>query len=353
LPKRRTGRMASRRFYFAGVALAFFLSWGASPGAQEMGDNEGFLVGLLLKNWALRERAVADIQKNDRELQANDRMIKEAENRMAIAVETYNDQAIFAARDPLQKARADRKKLKQTRARLDLARTRADASYVAVRNLLVSGQGLGSNSLIRGMVCLHSGKAKIFRRDGKEVALDGSNRRFLEPGDELMTTGAGSAEVQVFGGRAVVLLGEHSRLRLEEDGPKEQVLGLVQGKVYCTVDTVDDFAEMLRESALHFEADQDLKEATARIREQIKGWTDKKFTVCTGSACCSVRGTKFTIGLLSGGGTEITILEGAVDVGDSERANQVPIEQGFKVIVTKDGISEPQKVAEIDKWWEK
>jgi ferric-dicitrate binding protein FerR (iron transport regulator) len=56
---------------------------------------------------------------------------------------------------------------------------------------------------------------------------------------------------------------------------------------------------------------------------------------------------------MSSGGTEIAIFEGAVDVGDAECAKQVLVEQGFKVIVTKDGISEPQKVADIDKWWEK
>ena len=318
-----------------------------------MRDNEGFLVGVLLKTWTLRERTEADIQMSDRELQTNDRMIQETENRMAIAVETYNSQAIYAAREPLLKARAARKRIKQARARLDLARTRAEASYAAVRNLLVSGQGKGPNSIICGLVSLHSGKVKISRKDGKKVALDGSRPRFLEPGDEVMTMGASSAEVQVLDGRAAVQLNEHSRLKLEEDGPQEQVLRLVQGKIYSAVDKVDDFTDMLQDNAGHFEAEQDLKEAIARTRERIKEWTNRKFTMRTPSACCSFRGTKFIIGLMSSGGTEIAIFEGAVDVGDAECAKQVLVEQGFKVIVTKDGISEPQKVADIDKWWEK
>jgi hypothetical protein len=318
-----------------------------------MRDNEGFLVGVLLKTWTLREQAVADIQMSDRELQTSETMLQEAENRMAIAVETYNRQAAWDAREPLEKARADRKKIKQTRARLDLARTRTEASYTAVRNLLVSGQGKGSNSLICGMVSLQSGKVEIFKKDGKKLALDGSHPRFLEPGDEMMTRGASSAEVQVLDGRAAVRLGEHSRLKLEEDGPQEQVLRLVQGKIYSAVDNVDDFAKMLQDNAGNIEADQKLKEAIARTEEPIKGWKDRMFTLRTLNACCSVRGTKFTVGLMSSDGTEVAIFEGAVDVADANCANGVLVGQGFKVIVTKDGLSEPRKFTDIDKWWEK
>jgi hypothetical protein len=342
-----------KRFYLAGVAFALFFSGGASPGFQEIQVNEGLLAGLLVKTWTLRERALADIQTSDRELQTSEARFQEAEKRMTNAVETYNDQAIHAAREPLRKARADLKKLKQTRARLDLAMTWAEASYAAVRKLLVSGQGQGSHSLIRGLVSFRSGQVKVFRKNGEEVAFDSTHPRFLEPGDGLVTMGASSAEVLVFDGRASVLLGEHSRLKLEEDGPQEEVLQLIQGKIYCAIDKVDEFADLLQDSARNFESDQKLTEAVARTGERIKGWTDKKFTVRTPSACCSVRSTEFTIGPTSGGGTEIAILEGAVDVGDAECAKQVPVEQGFRVIVTKDGISEPQKIADIDKWWEK
>jgi hypothetical protein len=345
--------MALRRFYLAGVALALFFSGSASPGSQEMRDNESCLVGLLLKAWTLRERAVADIQVCDRKVQANERIFQEAEERMAIAVETYNDQAIFAAREPLMKARAARKEIKQTRARLELARTRAEASYAAVRDLLVSGQDSGSNSLIRGMVSLQSGKVRVFRKDGNEVALDSKRPGFIRLGDEMMTMDASSAEVYVLDGRADILLGEHSRLKLEEDGPREQVLRLIQGKIYCALDEVDEFADLFRDSAKHFEADQKLKEAIAGTEERIKEWTDKKFTVRTASACCSVRGKKFTVRILGSDRTEIAVFEGAVDVGDAKCAKQASVEQGFKIIVTKDGVSGPQGVTDIDKWWEK
>lgn len=353
MQERWTSRVERRRFYLTGVALALFLSWGASPCAQEMRDNEGFLVGVLLKSWTLKERAVADIQMSNQKIQANDRMIEEAEKRMSNALETFNDQAVFAAREPLMKARADGRKIKQTRARLDLTRTRAESRFAAVRNLLVSGQGEGSDSLICGLVSLKSGKVRIIRKDGNKVELDRRRPGFLGPGDEIMTMGRSNAEVQVLDGRAAVQLDEHSRLKLEEEGRQEQVLQLLQGEVYCAIDKVDDFAAMLQASAGQFEADQDLKEVMARNNDRIMKWTNMKFTMHTLSACCSATGTRFSIGLTNSGGTEVAIYEGTGEVGDAKCTKQVPVQQGFKVIVTKDGISEPQKVADIEQWWEK
>lgn len=345
--------MTSRHFCLAGAALVFSLSLIAASGSQETGDNEGFLVGLLLKTRTLRELAEADIRMCDLEIEANDRKFEEAEKRMSNATETFNDQAIHAARGPLDKARADRKRLKQARARLELARTRAEASYAAVRDLLVSAQPKGSISLLRGLTSLHSGKAKIFRKDGKEVALDGSRPIFLEPGDELMTMGTSSAEAQVLSGRATVLLSENSRLKLEGDSSTEQSVRLIKGKTYCTVESADEFAAVFHSSADNLEADQELRKAVARAGEQITGWMGKQLLVRTRNACCMVSTAKFTIELGSGGRTEITVLDGAVDVGDAECGKQVRLEKEFRVIVTKEDISKPQKIAKINRWWEK
>jgi len=350
---RKTSRVDRRRVLLAGAALALFLAGGAPLGAQQSSDNEGFLVGVLLKTWTLRERTVADIQMNDQEIVANNRLIEEADKRMSNAQETFNDQEIFAARDPLMKARAAGRKLKQARARLELAKTRAEATIAAVRNLLVSGQAKGLDSPICGLAFLHSGKVKIVKKDGRKVELDSRRPGFLGPGDELMTMGGSSAEVQVVDGLAAVQLGEHSRFKLEEVNPQEQVPQLLQGKIYCNVDKPADFAAMLEAGAGHFEADPDVKETIARNKDRIKERTDKKFIVRTPGACGSVNGTKFTMALMKGEGTEIAVLEGEVNAGNAECAQAVLVEHGFKVIVTKDSISEPQKVVEADKWWEK
>ena len=66
-----------------------------------------------------------------------------------------------------------------------------------------------------------------------------------------------------------------------------------------------------------------------------------------------MRGTKFTVELKNGETTELMVLEGAIEASDLKGEKRVLVEEGFKVIMTKDGISEPQKITEIEKWWEK
>ncbi len=67
----------------------------------------------------------------------------------------------------------------------------------------------------------------------------------------------------------------------------------------------------------------------------------------------AVRGTRFSVELKNGETTEITVFEGSVEAGDLKGEKRILVEEGFKVIVTKDGISGPQKITEIDKWWDK
>jgi hypothetical protein len=353
LSKKRTGWAGSRLIPIVGMALVLCFSGGASPGAQAAGDNEGFLVGVLLKTWALKKQLAADIETSDRELQTTERIFQEAEKRMTNATETHNSQAIFAARAPLDKARADFKKAKQARTRLDQANARAEAAYAAVKSMLVPGQEKGSDSSFCGLLSLHSGKAKLFRKNGDQVILDAGRPRFLETGDEIITTGGVRAEAQVLDGRAILVVDENSRLKLEEDGPEEQVLRLVQGKIYIAVDKPEDFAALLRGSGAYFEADPELKEAVAGNQERVLGLTNKTFMLRTPSACCSAKGAKFTIELDKGGRTEIAVLEAGLEAGDAECARQVKVEEGFRISLTKGGISEPRKASEVDRWWEK
>jgi hypothetical protein len=290
---------------------------------------------------------------NERELRTSEQIFLEAENRMTIAQETRNRQAAWDARAPLDKARSDLKKVKQAGARLELARKRAEASFAAARSFLVSGEGGQSRSQAWGLASLRDGKAEILRQGGEKIALEGSRPRLLEPGDELMTMGAGGAEVLVLNGRCVVALGERSRLKLEEDGKQGQILRLLQGKLYAAVDTADDFADLLQGGGGQVEADPKLEEAVSRTRERARELADKKFLARGPSACFAARGGKFTVELTQSGGTEISVFEAAVEAGDAECAQQVTVEEGFKVIVTKDGISEPEKAPDLDRWWEK
>ncbi|OGD23110.1 MAG: hypothetical protein A2Y69_11930 [Candidatus Aminicenantes bacterium RBG_13_59_9] len=353
LSKRSTGRTASVNFFLVGTALAFCLI-GASPAVrQEIRDNEGFLVGVLLKNLALKERMASDIPASDRELQTSERIFLEAESRMTTATETHNNQAAWEARGPLDKSRSDLKKLRQARARLDQARARAEAASAAARSMLLSGQGQGSPIPICGLVSLHSGKAKILKKGGNEVNLDSGRPRFLEPGEEVMTMGSSLADVQILNGRATILLGERSRLRLDENDPQNQALRLVHGKIYSTVDKRDEFAGLLQSGGAGPVADPKLEEAVASARERIQALTDQGFTLRAPNVCLVVTSARFAVELIKSGAAEITVLEGTVEAGDADCSRRVPVEEGFMAAVSKEGVIEPKKAAAVDKWWEK
>jgi hypothetical protein len=47
------------------------------------------------------------------------------------------------------------------------------------------------------------------------------------------------------------------------------------------------------------------------------------------------------------------MFEGTGEVSDLTGEKHVLVEENSMAVVTKDGISEPQKIGRIDKWWEK
>jgi hypothetical protein len=176
-------------------------------------------------------------------------------------------------------------------------------------------------------------------------------------GDEMTTYGSSSADTQTLDGRGTVHLGEFSKIKLEEDTPQGQVLRLVQGKIYSAVEKMDDFANMFQEKTKQFGSDfltvanVSEKEYEAVIKS-LRARAQKRFEVRTPSFAMSVRGTRFSFELKNGEATKIAVFEGSVEAGDLNGENRVLVEEGFKVIVTKEGISGPQKITEIEKWWE-
>ena len=338
--------------------LAIILLAGSISAAQETRPDDAFLLGALFKAQDMRDRAAADLQKIDREIQENDRVIKKAEEIIVLAGQKNNKQAESVAREALLKAREARKKNEETRARLETAGARSAAAYDAIKNRLASNRDNGSNSRIQGLVAQHSGRVEIFKKNGEISYLDGNDPGFLELGDEMTTYGSSSADVQTLDGRGTVHLGEFSKIKIEEDNPQGQVLRLVQGKIYSAVEKMDDFTNMLQEKTKQFGSDfltvanVSEKEYEAVIKS-LRARAQKKFEVRAGAGGGAVRGTRFSVELKNGETTEITVFEGSVEADDSKGEKRVLVEEGFKVIVTKDGISGPQKIADIEKWWDK
>ena len=346
-----------KRCCLAGLALAILFSGGQISAGQEASESDGFLLGALFRTRDLIDRTAADLQKVNQAIQENDKVIEKAENIITVAKQRNNQQAESVARDALEKSQEARKKNLDTRARLELTRSRAAASYAAIKNRFAAGLGKGPNSRIRGIVSNYSGRVQISKKSGERFNLADEAPGFLEPGDVIMTYGSSGAEVQTLDGRGAVQLGEYSELKLQEDSPEKQVVDLVRGKLYSAVDKADDFAKELQDKMKEYGDDllalPGLGEAKYEALIQgVRKWK-KKFEVRTRDSVVAVRGTKFSVDLKDEGTTEITVLEGAVEAGDLKGERKVLVEEGFRVIVTKDGISEPQKTADIDRWWDK
>jgi hypothetical protein len=152
-------------------------------------------------------------------------------------------------------------------------------------------------------------------------------------------------------------LGESSKITLVEDTAQEQVLRLVQGRIYSAVDKVEDFEKMLQEKieriGRDFATGEEQYEAMLRsLRAQVMRHA-KKFEVRTPNCGCSVRGTRFSVELRGGDTTEIAVFEGSVEAAHVKGEQRLLVEEGFKAVLTKDGISGPQKITDMDKWWER
>jgi hypothetical protein len=221
--------------------------------------------------------------------------------------------------------------------------------------MLVSGQRREPNSLIIAMVSPDSGSTVVIKKDGRRVALERSKPGFLEAGDEVLAGSAGRDEVQVLDGRGTILLAAKSRLKLEEDNPKEQVLRVVQGKLYGTLDSPEDLEGTFRgrietsDEALSVI----LKKYQSLDRSGIERLFGRNLKIQIPAAICTVSGKRFGFEIKSDGATEISMFEGTGEVSDLTGEKHVLVEENSMAVVTKDGISEPQKIGRIDKWWEK
>ncbi len=339
-----------QRWCIVSLGLAILFTCGPIPAAQEARQSDGFLPGFLFKMLDLIDKTAARLQKVNQDIRENDRTIGKAEDIITVARQRNNKQAESVTQDTLRNAREARKRNEKTRAALESTRSRVAASYAAIRKMLASGQGKEPGSRVRGMVSDYSGKVQVSRKSGESFDLNNEDPGFLEPGDRIMTGGSSGAVIQTFGGRGTVQLAEYSELKLPEDTPEKQVLELVRGKIYSTVDKAADFEKMLQGKMKEYGKDL--------LSFPQKGWTGlenriNKLEVRTPGGGYAIRGTKFTVEIRSEETTELTVLEGTVEASDLTGGNPVLVEEGFRIIMTKREFSEPQKIADVEKWWEK
>jgi hypothetical protein len=331
------------------------LSGRPSPTGQQPRPSEGFLVLALLKAQVRMDRAEADIEAVNVDLDGTDLIIQDAERRMAIALETHNSQAKLVPQEDLRNARAARNRLKKIRSGLEEARARAKDTFAFARGTLLSGQRPGPDPRIPGMVSWYAGNPVILKKDGRRIALKRGRPAFLESGDEVLTGGADRAEVWVLDGRSTVQLGVRSRLSLEEDNPQEQIWRILQGKAFSALDSPEGLEGTLETPLKKPGDDLDaiLKRYRGLDRAEIMRLFGRGLTMRIPAAVCTIRGDRFGVEVKNEGVTEIAVFEGTVEVSGLQGDKRVLIGEGSIAVVTKDGVSEPKSIGDIDKWWEK
>ncbi|HPC58426.1 MAG TPA: hypothetical protein PK689_05445, partial [Kiritimatiellia bacterium] len=219
-----------------------------------------------------------------------------------------------------------------------LARAQAETTGASIRGLLDRG-GAGAVAGVWGLLTQRSGKVRITKADGREVAFtDG----ILEKGDRLLVE-EGHARVTMLDGRCVAVVGPGSEIALTEDNAEKQTMEQTGGKVEVEVERAEDFTERMTKSIARFWDDlgaiagadrSDIEAALkfGRRRLEARFRAANKVTAVLG-----VRGTHYECEARRDGGLEVTVYEGVVDVTILETGQFLALASGEKGIVAPGG----------------
>lgn len=335
-------RRGIRSISLIGLAWSILLSVGSALAGLPPLPVRSFLSIALLKTQTRIDQIKADIEEAEGDLQTNARVLREAEGRLAIALQTRGNRAAsLVPETDLQRARGDRRRIKRILSRLESDRATAANVYAGVRSALVAGDSQGPASRTIGMVSASSGKPRIMKADGREIPAEKDRPTFLGPGDVISTGGAGRAEVLFLAGRGLIQMEGRSRIKVEEPSPQEQVLELLQGRIQVAIDRPADLERALRD---RFEGpDDDL----SGLLEEYRGLAAPDFARLFGmdflmripGAVWLAGGMRFSAEVRADGTAEIRALEGPIEIRGLTGGKAMSIDEGSGVVVTRGGVS--------------
>ena len=365
------------------AALSVVFSWcvGTSHAETTTVEKKYRLLGVIFELEKVRDDALADIQMYDAAIQEADDIVSRSENIMSLARKKGHAVAEQVARDALTKAheaKTKNKKLKQ------LSESRKKQAEIAISNVyaLLAGQSSTEKSEISSVVTGYSGTVRVYSKKRDRIVRlgEGDDAACLEPGDVIWTARNSSVEMQFLDGRGTVKIGEHSRLRVEEDGTGSQTLNLIKGKIHTTVAKLDEYRKMFEGKLRTYKEMENpatpkdvlIHDIAAEYYKKKDRWKKVKSgeyqpmgfwgplgsapLIRTATVAVAVRGTEFVVFEQEGAGTEIIVLEGAVEVRAIKKGGSVSVTSGYAIRVAKEGaISNPEKIdpLKFDRWWER
>ncbi len=325
-------------------SLLFLILFFANLAFAQNQYNELFLLGLHFKAEALRDKAKEEIKKIDSELNTLERIIRKAQQIIHTASQRTDEDAKKAekvAREALMWALEAKRKNEEIKREWERKKIMADRSYATIQNML--SQKIGSKSQIKGFITNYKGNIYILKANGERVSPDNG---FLEPGDRIWTAD-GTATIEMLDGRATTQIGPYSEFRLEKDSPYEQLAELLKGKVYIAILSLEDYTNKMEEVAKKYEKD------IQTIKEEIDKYLKKKrFKVKSSPIVSAPRATKLVVEVKDIQSAEIIVLEGSVEVSSLSGDKVVIVNEGYKVIATQKGIEGPEKITDLNKWWD-
>lgn len=359
------------------VAVFFCISGAHAQMTDIQGKTR--LLGMIFKLENLEERAATDIQRYESRIKKCGDTIRKCQNIINLAQKKGHTQAEKVGRDALAKAMNARRINTDLKHAAEFRKKRTGIAKATVNKLLKTDVSAGPE--IKSLITDYSGSVYVWsEKQGKTIKLGEDSVFCLKPGEIILTKGNSSVEMQFLDGRGAVRIGEHSRLSIEENESGSQTINMIKGKIHIAVNKLDEYRKMFEEKlksykelenpstvkdALMQEIAEEYEQKKDRIEKVKSGKYDtygfwgplgSAPLIRTAGGTCSIRGTKVLVFEDEKTGTELIVLEGVVDVKAIKGDESIPVDAGYRIRATKDGvISKPEKIdpVKIEKWWEK
>ena len=337
------------------------------------------LLGMIFKLENLEERAATDIQLYESRIKKCGDTIRKCQNIIHLAQKKGHTQAEKVAGDALAKAMNAKRINTDLKHAAELRKKRTGIAKATVSNLLKTE--VSARPEIKSLITDYSGDVYVWsEKQGRTIKLGEDSVFCLKPGEVILTKDNSSVEMQFLDGRGAVRIGEHSKLSIEENESGSQTINMIKGKIHIAVNKLDEYRKMFEEKLKSYKElenpstvkdvlMQEIAEEYGQKKDRIEKVKSGKYDtygvlgplgsaplIRTPCVAIAIRGTKILVFEDEKTGTELIVLEGVVDVKATKGEESIPVDAGYRIWATKDGvISKPEKIdlKKIKRWWEK
>jgi hypothetical protein len=272
-----------------------------------------------------------NVRRYESEITKCEKKISDSEKLIALSKEKGNAEAEQVAKNALMQSTAAKEKNIQIRDLEHRKKSKAERNLLSLKNILAKSSV--DKYSFTSVALKYYGDVNILKQNGKQIKINESSVSLLEYGDIISTSPNSKVGLQFLEGRGNLILGENSKLKFNQTDSTD-IIEMFEGKVKFGIQKIEEFEK--------------------EYEKILKGYR-KKFEIKQPSCALTIRGTEFTLETNEDKSTEITVLEGAVEVKSADGEKIIIINTGEKGTVDKEGnISDPVKVdfSNFEIWWD-